>query len=207
MIATATECGPDLAPEQALEALAARLGRDRTVAAAQVASPQTPPALGVLAAGGPRAASDPGRYSLLTEAVYEGYLLHHSTSRLLRAADPDLALLAGDYLYALGIAWLAPLGDEAAVVELGDLISLAAQIHADGRSGAARSLWLASACAIGCGATPSTEAAKRALREGDPAAEALLREAAADLAERHGLSGLLAETTKAIEFRAPDSQG
>ena len=58
---------------------------------------------GRLAASGPRAAADPGEYELLVEAIYEGYLLHYAESRLLASEDPNLALLAGDRLYALGL--------------------------------------------------------------------------------------------------------
>ena len=47
--------------------------------------------------------------------------------------DDDLRLLAGDALYALGLARLAQTGDLAAVAELSDLISLSAQAHAEGR--------------------------------------------------------------------------
>ena len=39
----------------------------------------------------------------MVEAVREGYLLHYGEPRLLVGADADLALLAGDYLYALGL--------------------------------------------------------------------------------------------------------
>jgi len=41
-------------------------------------------------------------------------------------------LLAGDHLYALGLARLAALGDLDAVAELADVISLSAQAHASG---------------------------------------------------------------------------
>ncbi len=47
----------------------------------------------------------------MVEAVREGYLLHYGEPRLLAGHDADLALLAGDYLYALGIERLAALGD------------------------------------------------------------------------------------------------
>ena len=89
------------------------------------------PALGLLAAAGPRTAAAPGEYALVVEAVREGYLLHYAApgARVVRGADGDLALLAGDYLYALGLERLAALGDLAAVRELSDLISLAAQVH------------------------------------------------------------------------------
>ncbi len=60
-----------------------------------------------------------GRVHLLFEAIREGYLLHYGDPRLLDGADPDLRLLAGDYLYAVGLERLAALGDLEAVRELG----------------------------------------------------------------------------------------
>ncbi len=45
--------------------------------------------------------------SPVTDAVREGYLLHFGEPRLLAGHDGDLAVLAGDYLYALGIERLA----------------------------------------------------------------------------------------------------
>src|SRR5690554_5538429 len=65
---------------------------------------------GVLTAAGPRAAADPAEYALIIEAIREGYLLHYSSGRVVAPADGDLALLAGDCLYALGLARLSRLG-------------------------------------------------------------------------------------------------
>ena len=79
------------------------------------------------------------------EAVYEAYLLHYGTPRLFDGMDADLRLLAGDALYALGLARLAESGDLPAVAELSDLISRSAQAHAEGRAEAAEALWEASA--------------------------------------------------------------
>ena len=56
----------------------------------------------------------------------------------MRGADADLRLLAGDYLYALGLERLAALGDLEAVRELSDLISLSAQVHDGTREDARR---------------------------------------------------------------------
>ena len=64
----------------------------------------------------------------MVEAVREGYLLHYGEPRLLAGHDADLALLAGDYLYALGIDRLAALGDPRRSLELADLISRCAQL-------------------------------------------------------------------------------
>ena len=74
----------------------------------------------------------PAEYALVVEAVREGYLLHYGEPRLLAGHDSDLGLLAGDYLYALGIERLAALGDTEAVLVLADLISACAHHHAEG---------------------------------------------------------------------------
>ena len=70
---------------------------------------------------------------------------------MLDAEDPDLALLLGDQLYALGLARLAELGDLEAVAELADLISLVAQAHLREAGGLAAAVWEAGAIAIGWG--------------------------------------------------------
>ncbi len=162
----------------ALARLASDLRSDPVIAP-YVADCDEPPALGILAASGPRAESDPAAYTLLFEAIREGYLLHYARPRLLAAAEPDLRLLAGDYLYALGLERLAARGDLEAVRELGDLISLSAQVHArNGDAAAAASavapLWLAVAVAIGSGSSDALERGKSALRSADPGAGALL---------------------------------
>jgi len=194
-------------PDAALEALAERLRADGTIAADALTEPAEQPSLGPLAAAGPRAASDPAAYSFVIEAVREGYLLHHGRPRLLTQADSDLALLAGDYLYALGISRLAALGDPAAVVELGDLISIAAQVHAEQRPEVAEALWPATALAVGCGTTDGIREAKAAAREGRTDAENLLHAAANDLAAPNGLSGVLAEAAESIRSFVPHRQG
>jgi hypothetical protein len=89
-----------------------------------------------------------GERLFVLEAVYEGYLLHHGEPRLFEGMDPDLRLLAGDALYALGLARLAESGDLAAVAELSDLIAATAQAQAEGRREAAEPLWDASATAL-----------------------------------------------------------
>ena len=45
--------------------------------------------------------------AFVLEAVREGYLLHYGEPRAFEGMDPDLRLLAGDALYALGLARLA----------------------------------------------------------------------------------------------------
>ncbi|MGZ5315799.1 MAG: hypothetical protein ACXW0S_08170, partial [Solirubrobacterales bacterium] len=161
----------------ALARLAARLREDQVIAP-RVSDTDEVPALGLLAAAGPRAAEARAEYTLLFEAIREGYLLHYGEPRLLTAADGDLRLLAGDYLYALGLERLAERGDLEAVRELADLISLSAQLDAEGDRGpdapASKALWLASAAAVGAGGSESLEEAKEAVRsQGEAATEIL----------------------------------
>jgi hypothetical protein len=132
-------------PGEALRSLAAQLREEGTPISPHVVDPQAAPELGTLAAAGPRTASAAGEYALVVEAVREGYLLHYGAPRLLAGHEEDLALLAGDYLYALGLDRLAALGDAAAVTILSDLISRCAQLHAEGRGEAAETLWSAAA--------------------------------------------------------------
>ncbi len=94
----------------------------------------------------------PAEHALVVEAVREGYLLHYAEPRLLAGHDEDLALLAGDYLYALGIERLAALGDTGAVLVLADLISDSAQLHAEGREDEMPGRWRDAVHAIGAGA-------------------------------------------------------
>ena len=150
--------------------------------ALDVTAPRLPaggdPALGAFAAAGPRAEGRREDVAFVVEAIREGYLLHYATGRLLRDDDRDLVLLAGDHLYALGLARLAALGDLPAVSELADVISLGAQAHAEGRTDLAEAAWEAGAAAVGWGADDTLQAAKAAARAGAPEAAAALRAAA-----------------------------
>jgi hypothetical protein len=110
---------------------------------------------GRMAAAGPRAAGREAEYELLVEAIREGYLLHYGTGRVVVVPeDPDLALLAGDRLYALGLARLAALGDLEAVALLAEVISLSAQAHAAADPDWAEAVWEAGARAVGHGGSP-----------------------------------------------------
>jgi hypothetical protein len=128
-------------PADALHALAALLREGATPITPHVVDPAEEPAFGLVAAAGPRAARAPAEYALVVEAVREGYLLHYGEPRVLAGHDADLGLLAGDYLYALGLDRLAALGDERAVGILSDLISRCAQLHSEGEPGEIPGLW------------------------------------------------------------------
>jgi hypothetical protein len=90
-----------------------------------------------------------GHRAFTIEAVYEGFLMHYREPRSFSAEmDPDLRLLAGDSLYAIGLERLAEHGDLAAVAELADLISACAQAEAEGRPEDAEARWEVSAKAL-----------------------------------------------------------
>jgi hypothetical protein len=86
--------------------------------------------------------------AFVLEAVREGYLMHYREPRAFEGMDEDLRLLAGDSLYALGLARLAAAGDLPAVAELAELISLCAWAEAEGRADLVPELWRASAEAL-----------------------------------------------------------
>jgi hypothetical protein len=164
--------------------LAEALGEEPGPAAAAI--PGDEPA--ATAAAGPRAAAASEEVELAVMAVHEGYRLHYGSPRALPLDDDrDLALLAGDRLYALGLARLADLGDLPAIAELADVIALSAQAHAAGDTELAAATWAAGAAAIGWGADDGITAAKERARSGDPDAPAALRAAAA-AARRGGSS-------------------
>ena len=125
----------------ALQTLADQLRAEVTPITPHVIDPAEAPELGELAAAGPGAAAAPAEYALVVEAVREGYLLHYEQPRLLAGHDPDLALLAGDYLYALGLDRLAALEDTRAVAILSDLISSCARLQAERTTDPIPGLW------------------------------------------------------------------
>ena len=83
----------------------------------------------------------PDRHLLGVEMIYEGYLLHYGRSRLFSQADPGLALLTGDYLYAAGLREICATGDLAAVDALAELIAACAARRGDGEPEADDALW------------------------------------------------------------------
>jgi hypothetical protein len=87
------------------------------------------------------------RYAVGLETIYEGYVLHFGRPRLF-AADGHNALLLGDYLYAHGLVRVAAHDDVDAVADLAALISLCAQLRADGGPGDGEA-WAATAALLG----------------------------------------------------------
>jgi hypothetical protein len=125
----------------ALETLAEQLRAEETPISPHVIDPAESPILGELVASGTGTTAAPAEYAPVVEAVREGYLLHYEQPRLLAGHDSDLALLAGDYLYALGLDRLAALGDTHAVAILSDLISECARLQAEGDADQIPALW------------------------------------------------------------------
>ncbi len=113
-----------------------------------------------IAANGPRAAGRRESYELLVEAIYEGYLLHYGEPRVVCVPEADLKLLAGDRLYAIGLARLVELGDTLAVAELADTITLSALAQGAGSKALADAVWDAGARAVGWGTSDAHMRAK-----------------------------------------------
>jgi hypothetical protein len=90
----------------------------------------------------------PGPYALALAAVREGYRLHYADGRVVDDADPDLALLGGDRLYALALAELVAVGDLEAVATLAELIADCARAHAEQDHPRASAAWEAAVAAI-----------------------------------------------------------
>jgi hypothetical protein len=128
-----------------------------------------------VAAQGPRAAGRRDEYQLLVEAIYEGYLLHYGTPRVVHVPEADLRLLAGDRLYAIGLARLVALGDTAAVSELADTITLSALAQGGGSHQLADAVWAAGARAVGWGGSEEHARAKALVLAGAPHAIEAMR--------------------------------
>ncbi|WP_354699716.1 hypothetical protein DSM112329_05440 [Paraconexibacter sp. AEG42_29] len=173
-----------------LEAIAATLDAEGGLVAAAVG----PPPVGTPTPHGDVAAAGPGRapeYAQIVEAVREGHLTHAAEwtdnpvrpqPRIVTTDDPDLALLVGDRLYALGLARLAELGDLDAVAVLADTIVLGAQAHATGAEDLAEAAWAAGAQAVAQGPREAWTQARDSARAGDPSGASALRDAARQLA-------------------------
>jgi len=163
---------PDSATTDLWEAIAAEAGDEsRLWADALVPSEERERAPVFSTLGEPR-------YALGLETIYEGYLLHFGRPRLFAPHDADTALLLGDYLYAHGLVRVAAAGSVDAVADLAALISLCAQLRADGNPGDGVG-WAATAAVLGAGRLAAPRAALR--DHGDPGPlETLARASAGD---------------------------
>jgi hypothetical protein len=128
-----------------------------------------------IAAQGPRAEGRREEYELLVEAIYEGYLLHYGAPRVVRTPEADLRVLAGDRLYAIGLARLVELGDTLAVSELADTISLSALAQGAGDGQLADAVWAAGARAVGWGGSEEHSRAKDLVAAGSAEAIEAMR--------------------------------
>jgi hypothetical protein len=137
-----------------------------------------------VAASGPRTAQRMEQYELLVEAIYEGYLLHYGAPRVVHAPDADLRVLAGDRLYAIGLARLVELGDTRAVAELADTITLSALAQGAGDRALADAVWAAGARAVGWGSSDQHGRAKDLVASGAPEAFEAMRTSALGAAAR-----------------------
>jgi hypothetical protein len=97
---------------------------------------------------------------------------------VLRVPEADLRLLAGDQLYAIGLARLVDLGDTLAVAELADTITLSALAQGAGRRKLADAVWEAGARAVGWGPSEPHGRAKELVLAGAPDAIEAMRTSA-----------------------------
>jgi len=96
------------------------------------------------------------RFAIAVETIYEGYLVHYGRPRLFAPGDGDTVLLLGDYLYAQGLVRLSATGSVEAVADMGELISLCAQLRAE-HSTEDGHAWAASVALLGRGVLKETE--------------------------------------------------
>jgi hypothetical protein len=105
------------------------------------------------------------------ETIYEGYLVHYGRPRLFAPGDPDTVLLLGDYLYAQGLVRLSAAGSVEAVADMGELISLCAQLRAE-ESGDDGPAWAACIARLGHGVLKETTETSELLERARDAAGA-----------------------------------
>ena len=96
------------------------------------------------------------RFAIAVETIYEGYLVHYGRPRLFAPGDRDTVLLLGDYLYAQGLVRLSAAGSVEAVADMGELISLCAQLRAESSPDDGPP-WAASVALLGQGVLKETE--------------------------------------------------
>ena len=175
------------AADDPLALIAAELRAEGGLLAAAVVdpAPDADRAVGERVAHGPRATVVGVDLAVAAEATREAELLHHAPerARIVRTADRDLALLAGDRLLALGLRRLAAGGwvDEVAI--LADVVAVVARLHApeawrlgaahhggtghpDAAAARGARLWEAATTALATGPASPEAALLRAVRDG-----------------------------------------
>ncbi len=106
------------------------------------------PLFGRLIENGPSTEESASDFGFVFESVFEGYLLHTGRPRLMLPDESQLKLVAGDFLYSLGLQRLAQLGDLEAVELLAGLITDASCLHiATGTADQKGALWVATVVA------------------------------------------------------------
>jgi hypothetical protein len=181
------QAGPDLAALGRLRVLLRETGGLMATLVRQQESPVAVsgeglgPGPAAVVAQGPRVAGRGEEYELLVDAIYEGYLLHYGEPRVMHVPDADLRLLAGDRLYAIGLARLVELGDTLAVAELADTITLSALAQGGGSRALADAVWQAGARAVGWGPSERHRHAKELVLMGAPEAFEAMRTSAGTL--------------------------
>jgi len=123
------------------------------------------------------------QYRLGLETIYEGYLLHYGRPRLFSPADGDTALLLGDYLYAHGLVRIADEHVVDAVADLSELISICAQVRAEGRDDDGPA-WAATAACLGAGVLVEAREAFRVEGDTEPLMRLALETVGDDAVER-----------------------
>jgi hypothetical protein len=122
------------------------------------------------------------RRALGVETIYEGYLLHYGRPRLFAAPAAEDALLLGDYLYAHGLVRVADLHDVGAVADLAALISICAQLRAEGANGDGAA-WAATAALAGANGLDAARDALRLRGDSGPLLSLARQEAGDDAVE------------------------
>jgi len=194
-----TESGAPAAAD-ALRLLAARVASEGPPLAVVREEPADAPAFGLLASAGPRTASRGGVYAFVVEAVREGYLCHYEIPRVVESPDPDLALLAGDLFYAIGLSTLAELGDDESVRLLSDLIVVSAELRSSGRRDDAEVFWVARVLALACGSDDEHVRLTAALGRAEPGSVKALEAWSDRTATTNGIGRHIDEVRHLIHF-------
>lgn len=187
-------------PAAALRLLAARVAAEGPPLSVVREEPAAPPAFGLLASAGPRTAPKGGVYAFVVEAVREGYLCHYGIPRVIESPDSDLALLAGDLFYAIGISTLAQLGDDQSVHLLSDLIVVSAELRSAGRREEAEAFWIARILALACGSDDEHVQLATALSRAAPGSVEALEAWSDRTAAANGISRHIGEVRHLIHF-------